>query len=102
MKNIYKYKINYIYVFSNEMDFEDIGNSDCDIMGFKEKQSPFVISSIVNELNWSYAHQFQCKKTILLETNAENGNLSIDAEFSDLKDKCDYISFICGLDMSFK
>lgn len=99
--SFFEYEINYIYVFSDEIEVDRINvptNEDYKIAGFKEKQSPFVIGAMANDFKYSFSHQFKCKETLSLGTNVEDGNLDMQIGFDDAIKNCEYISFIGGLE----
>lgn len=101
---MYKYDINYIYVFSEEIEKDRIdvpSGDDYKVLGFKEKQSPFLIGAMVNDSKYPYAHQFKCNETLKLTTNQKDGNMDIQIEFKEITRDCEYISLICGLESDF-
>lgn len=102
--NAYHYEINYIYVFSNEIEIDRIdvpSGDDYRIAGFEEKQSPFVIGAMANDFKYEYAHQFKCNETLVVTTNQKDGDLNMQIKFHDAIRDCEYISFIMGLESDF-
>lgn len=101
---MYKYDINYIYVFSDEIEFDRIdvpSGDDYKVIGFKEEQSPFFIGAMVNDSKYSYAHKFKCKETLYLKTNQKDGDKDMQMEYKEVRRECEYISLICGLEGDF-
>lgn len=100
----YEYPINYIYVFSNELEIDTIdfpSGDDYRIVGFNEKQSPFLIGAMVNDFKYKYAHQFKCNETMSFATNKKDGNLDMQIDFKEATLNCEYLSFFVGLQTDF-
>jgi hypothetical protein len=107
---LFDYDLNYIYVFCNELDFnslvhlQDPKEKDYKIVGFKEKQNVFVISLMINDMNFKWCHQFKCNdknEKIVYQTEIKNGNFDMNVDFEDIEKNCDYISLIGGLESDF-
>lgn len=94
--HVFKYEMNYIYVFCNQFNVDHIGTFDNDyrIMGFFEEQSPRALRNLLKYFKYDYCHQFKCIEPISIKTNVENGNFNIQVDFFAFKSDCNYISYI--------
>jgi len=98
---MYKHTVNYFYVFSDELlvDRIDVPTGDkYMIMGVKERDSPFVMGSLVNDFKFDWCHVFKCFETITIETEKKNGNLNLDCiPFVDILKMSEHITSFGGM-----
>lgn len=93
---MYKFKINYFYIFSNSMEINKIKDGEYDVIGLNNEISAIEAGLLVNESGCSYCHKFKANKTMLFNSDDAEFNICMDIPIEEVISKSEYISFYLG------
>ena len=99
---MFEYKINYFYVFSDELLVDNIGIAPSKkgyaVIGTEKRDNPMFMGCLVNEMGYDYCHIFQCDETVLAECDEKGEYLDMgDMQMVDVKKLSKHITTFGGL-----